>query len=60
MRACTYVCPAKLRLTQSFKQTRQSVAAARRKAAAEAQAKKAEEEAKAKAAEEAKKGGNKQ
>lgn len=54
-----YVLPS-WRLTQSFKQTRQSVAAARRKAAAEAQAKKAEEEAKAKAAEEAKKGGNKQ
>lgn len=32
--SCTYICPAKRRLTQAFKQSRQSVAAARRKAAA--------------------------
>lgn len=34
--SCTYVCPAKRRLTQAFKQSRQSVAAARRAAAAKA------------------------
>ena len=34
--SCTYVCPAKRRLTQAFKQSRQSVAAARRAKAAAA------------------------
>ena len=32
--SCTYVCPAKKRLTQAFKQSRASVAAARRAKAA--------------------------
>ena len=48
---CTFVCPAKRRLTQTFKQCRQAVMALNRKKQAEAAAKKKEEEEKAKAGE---------